>query len=320
VAGAALAAWARAGGTGGLGSAVSLAVTITLVAVTGCVLALARPDNRVGWVMISAGAAWGIGEGLFDAGVRGVLTAPGTVPAASRLVVTGAPLRAAGWLVAALAVTALFPDGRLPGPRWRWLGWTIAGAIAASFAGTLLDEHVQNFDLQAADWHNPLAVTPFAGALGSALGTLSLPLMAAAIAGSVAGLISRWRRDDPRLRRQLLTFAAAAALPFIVIPTAFGSGWPTWVFAACVLPLPVAVAAAILTGGVFDLATVANRSLVWGTLSAAIVGIYALIIVGAGALLGGTGTRWLPWLGTAAVAVSFAPLRRVLQETANRIT
>ena len=105
-----------------------------------------------------------------------------------------------------------------------------------------------------------------------------------------------------------------------MIPTAFGSGWPSWVFAAGVLPLPIAVAAAILTGGVFDLATVANRSLVWGTLSASIVGIYALIIVGAGALLGGTGTRWLPWLGTAVVAVSFAPLRRVLQEAANRIT
>ena len=320
VAGAVLAAWARAGGTGGLGSAVSLAVTITLVAAAGCVLALARPDNRVGWVMVSAGAAWGAGEGLFDAGMRGVLTAPGTVPAASALVVAGAPVRAVGWLAAALAVTALFPDGRLPGPRWRWLGWTIAGALATSFAGTLLDAHVQNFELQAAGWHNPLALTPFTGALGGALGGLSLPLMAAAIIGSVAGLISRWRRGDARLRHQLLTFAAAAALPLIVIPTAFGSGWPAWVFAACVLPLPIAVAAAILTGGVFDLATVANRSLVWGTLSVCIVGIYALIIVGAGALLGGTGARWLPWLGTAVVAVSFAPLRRVLQETANRIT
>ena len=200
-----LAAWARAGGTGGPGSAVSLPVTITLVAVTGCVLALARPDNRVGWIMVAAGAAWGAGEGLFDAGMRGLLTAPGTAPAASGLVVAGAPVRAAGWLGAALAITALFPDGRLPGPRWRWLGWTIAGALTASFAGTLLDTHVQNFDLAAAGWHNPLAVTPFTGALGSALGALSLPLMAAAIVGSVAGLVSRWRRADTRLRRQLLT-------------------------------------------------------------------------------------------------------------------
>lgn len=122
------------------------------------------------------------------------------------------------------------------------------------------------------------------------------------------------------MRRQLLTLAAAAALPVVVIPTAFGAGWPPWVFAASVLPLPIAVAAAILTGGVFDLATVANRSLVWATLSATIVGIYLLIIVGAGSLLGNTGARWLPWLGAGVVAVSFGPLRNGLQSAANRIT
>ena len=99
-----------------------------------------------------------------------------------------------------------------------------------------------------------------------------------------------------------------------MIPTAFGSGWPTWVFAASTLPLPVVTAAAILTGGVFDLTTVANRSLVWGTLAVSIASIYALIVVGVGAMLDTTGARWLPWLGTAAVAVSFAPLRRVLAQ------
>lgn len=122
------------------------------------------------------------------------------------------------------------------------------------------------------------------------------------------------------MRRQLLTLAAAAALPVVVIPTAFGAGWPPWVFAASVLPLPIAVAAAILTGGVFDLATVANRPLVWATLSATIVGIYLLIIAGAGSLLGNTGARWLPWLGADVVAVSFGPLRNGLQSAANRIT
>jgi hypothetical protein len=87
-----------------------------------------------------------------------------------------------------------------------------------------------------------------------------------------------------------------------------------------VLPLPVAVAVAILTGGVFDMATVANRSLVWATLSAAIVGIYALVIAGTGVLLGDAGARWLSWLAAGVVAVSFGPLRTALQNAANRIT
>ena len=138
--------------------------------------------------------------------------------------------------------------------------------------------------------------------------------------GSVTGMVSRWRRGSTALRRQLLTFAIAAALPVIVIPTAFGSGWPTWLFAASALPLPIAIAAAILTGGVFDLATVANRSLVWGALAASIVAIYALIIMGVGVMLDATDARWLPWLGTAVVAVSFAPLRTALAQAADRVT
>lgn len=320
VAGAALAAWARAGGTGGLVAAISLPATIALLAAAGCVLALARPDNRVGWLMLAAAAAWGLGEGMFDLAVRGIVTAPGTVPGAGWLAVAGSCVRAAGWGAAAVGVPVLFPDGRLPGPRWRWLGWTLTGSLVTAFLGTALDPHVQNFQLQAAGWSSPIHLPGIVGSLANVLGTFSLPLTAATVAGSVTGMVFRWRRGGGPLRRQLLTFAFAASLPAIVIPTAFGSGWPTWVFAASTLPLPIATAVAILTGGVFDLANVANRSVVWGTLAVSIVSIYALIVVGVGAMLDTTGARWLPWLGTAAVAVSFAPLRRALADAADRVT
>ena len=299
---------------------VSLPATIVLIAAAGCVLALARPDNRVGWIMVAAATAWGVGEGMFDVAVRGIVAAPGTVPGADWLAIGGSAVRAVGWGAAAVAVPAFFPDGHLPGPRWRWLGWTLAGSLVATFFGVALDPHAENFELQAAGWHSPLHLPGAVGSLANLLGALSLPLTVATVVGSVTGMVSRWRRGGTALRRQLLTFAIAAALPVIVIPTAFGSGWPTWLFAASALPLPIATAIAILTGGVFDLATVANRSIVWGALAASIVAIYALIIVGVGAMLNATGARWLPWLGTAVVAVSFAPLRTALAQAANRVT
>ena len=137
----------------------------------------------------------------------------------------------------------------------------MAGSLVATFFGVALDPHAQNFELQAAGWHSPLHLPSAAASLANLLGTLSLPLTAATVAGLVTGMVSRWRRGSTALRRQLLTFALAAALPVIVIPTAFGSGWPTWLFAASTLPLPIAIAAAILTGGVFDLATVASGRL-----------------------------------------------------------
>jgi signal transduction histidine kinase len=320
VAGAALAAWARAGGTGGPLAAVSLPATIVLIAAAGCVLALARPENRVGSIMVAAAMAWGVGEGMFDLAVRGIVAAPGTVPGADWFAIAGSAVRAVGWGAAAVAVPVFFPDGHLPGPRWRWLGWTLAGTLVATFFGVALDPHAENFELQTAGWHSPLHLPGAAGSLASLLGALSLPLTAATVVGSVTGMVSRWRRGDTALRRQLLTFAIAAALPVVVIPTAFGSGWPTWLFAASTLPLPITIAAAILTGGVFDLATVANRSLVWGALAASIVAIYALIIMGVGVMLDATDARWLPWLGTAVVAVSFAPLRTALALAADRVT
>jgi signal transduction histidine kinase len=319
-AGAGVAVWARAGGTSDRGSALALAVTIVLTTVAGCVMALGRPDNRVGWVLTAAGALWGVGEGAFDAAVRGIVTQPGSVAGASALAVAGSAVRALGWIGAAVGVPALFPDGKLPGRRWRWLGYVAVGCVAASFLGTALDVHVENLVLGRAGWRNPLPVPAWVSGLGNLLATLSLPLIAATVLGSAAGMVHRWRHGDARLRRQLLVFAAGVALPVVVIPASFGAGSPGWVFAAAVAPLPVAVAAAVLTGGLFDLATVANRSLVWGALTASIVAMYALVVAGTGAVLGNTGARWLPWLAAGLVAVSFAPLRRALQDTANRIT
>jgi signal transduction histidine kinase len=316
VAGALSAVWARAGGAADPVSAASLASTITLVAVAGCVLALARPGNRVGWVMALAAAVWGAGEGSFDMAVRGIVTAPGTVPGAGALAVAGASLRAVGWFGAAVLLPVSFPDGRLPGPRWRWLAYVAAAAVAATGLGTAFAADVESTELHTAGWHNPLPLT----GIGDPLASLSLLLMVVTVVGGVAALVSRFRHGDAPMRRQLLTFAAAAALPLLVVPTAFGAGWPSWIFAVSVAPLPVAVVVAILTGGVFDLATVANRSLVWVTLSAAVVGVYALVIAGTGSMLRDTHAHWLPWLGAGVVAVCFAPLRDVLQGAADRVT
>jgi signal transduction histidine kinase len=321
VAGGLLSVWARSSGpVGATMSDISAAATIALVGLTGCVLALARPDNRIGWLVVFAAAAWGVGEGCYDTGVRGIIALPGSVLGAGRLAVAGAPLRAIGWLAAAVVLPAIFPDGRLPGPRWRWLGYTMLATLVASFAGTALAPDVESDELRAAGWHNPLPVPPGVGRFGDLLASLSLPLLVATVGGGAGAMVARWRRGDATRRRQLLTFAVAATLPVIVILTAFGAGWPSWVFAASVAPLPLAVAVAILTGGMFDLATVANRSLVWATLSAAIIGLYILVITGTGALLGDTDARWLPWLGTGVVAVTFAPLRTALHAAADRVT
>ena len=51
-----------------------------------------------------------------------------------------------------------------------------------------------------------------------------------------------------------------------------------------------------------------------------VAGIYALVIVGLSGLLHVDATGWLAWVAAAVVAVSFAPLRDLLQRAVNRLT
>jgi signal transduction histidine kinase len=299
---------------------VAEAVAEGVFAFAGAVLALARPDNRVGWLLLGASCAWGVGDGLYQTAYHGLITAPGSVAGAGWLALVGFSLRGLGWLVIALGVPALFPDGRLPGRRWRWLGWTISAAIIGNVVGGALAPDVESTDLHNIGWRSPLPVPAVVGRVGDGMAALTLPLIAVGLGGIVAAMIARSRRGSPAMRRQLLLFAGAAALPVVVLPPAFATGSPAWVFVAAVVPIPVAAAVAIFTGGLFDLASVANRSLVWATLTAAVVGIYAVVVAGTGALLRDVHSQLVPWLAVAAVAVSFAPLRAGLQSAVNRLT
>jgi signal transduction histidine kinase len=77
----------------------------------------------------------------------------------------------------------------------------------------------------------------------------------------------------------------------------------------------------VLARGLYDLRTATNRTLVWATLSAAIVGVFAGVIVGLSQLLHvDQRSQWLLWVAAAVVAVLFAPIRDSLQRTVNRLT
>lgn len=76
-------------GTAVFADTLSFACAVGAVAVTGAVVALAVPGNRVGWLLLAAAAAMGAGLALTEAGVHGVVTAPGSVPGASSVAAFG---------------------------------------------------------------------------------------------------------------------------------------------------------------------------------------------------------------------------------------
>ncbi len=79
------------------------------------------------------------------------------------------------------------------------------------------------------------------------------------------------------------------------------------------------IAIAILRYQLFDINVILNRTLVYGSLSAGVIGLYALVVGGVGRLIQGQGDVVLSLFATGLVAVIFQPLRQRLQKGANRL-
>lgn len=297
-------------------SDVTIWVAFGLLSGVGLLICLARPGNRVGWAMLIGGALSALGGGAIDIGHRHVVHGS-AAPWSSALILAGTVARGYGWTTATVVVAAWFPDGKtLPG-RWRRLPALAYLGMTLMTINTLVDTHANLRDLP--QWHNPLS-TPFLSAATGPLSLLGILMYAVLLGLAVAQLAIRFRSGDALLRQQVGLLALVAFLPvFAVVLGVLGISGGL-VFGLAVLPLPVAIGFAVLARGLYDLSTAANRTLVWLLLSAAVVTIYALVIVGVGGTLGTHGSRWLPWAAAAVVAVSFAPLRDALQRGVNRVT
>ena len=198
---------ARAGGTSDRGSALALAVTIVLTTVAGCVIALARPGNRVGWVLVTGRRPVGRRRGRVrrggarDRDAAGLGSRGGRPGRGWRLGPGGRVDRRGGRRAGAV------PGREAPGRAGGGSATSRSPASRRRSSARLLDVHVENLALAGAGWRNPLPVPTWVSGLGNLLATLSLPLMAATVLGSAAGMVHRWRHGGARLRRQLLVLA-----------------------------------------------------------------------------------------------------------------
>ncbi len=316
LAGSVAAIWYDQPGTATFAGSVSAALAIGAMAVVGAIVIFAVPGNRVGWLMLAAAAVTGTGAGLNDAGRHGVIT--GSVPGAGYLAAIGPGLRAAGMLIAVVAVPAVFPDGKLPGPRWRWLGWSTVTAVTCVFLGNVLSPSAQQGGL--AHWRSPLGLPGRYGTIVDGLTAAGVLLAVASAGGAVAGLVSRWRRGGARVRQQLLFLALAACPPaFLLVAIIVANGVPPWLFGVVLLPLPVAIAVAILSHGLYDLRRAAHQGLLWLAMSGTVAAIYVLVVAGAAALVPGHQAWWPPALAAGAAALLLIPVRETLQRAVTRI-
>ena len=186
------------------------------------------------------------------------------------------------------------------------------------FLGNVVSPHTQQARL--ARWHNPVGLPGRFGGVASAFSNAGVLLATATAAGAIAGLVLRWRRGGPLVRQQLLFLAVAACPPALVFLTILvTNGVPGWIFGLVLLPLPAAIAFAILSHGLYDLRHAAQRTLLWLAMSGVVVGIYAVVVIAAVALVPVHHTWWPSALAAAVAALLLIPLRDKLQRGVTRI-
>lgn len=311
-------------GLGEPGHADRLAILLVIVtyAVVAAVILLARPGNTIGSLMLWGALAWGLGEALLAVGVYGALTSPGavrgSVPGAVAIGVVGTSVRAVGWLVLALLVPLLFPDGR---PAWpdRRMPVRLAVAAIGTFAlAALVSPTALESRLEALP--NPLGLPDELRGVVDVAALTGLALAAVTLAVAVAGMVRRWRSGDELLHQQLLWFAGAFCLPLLLIPLAPTPWARSWMFAAVALPAPIAIAVALLQRRLYDIHLAVSRTATYVLLSVAVAATYALSVAFTGALLGDQDAPWLPWVAAGVVAAAFLPIRDAVQRAVNRLT
>jgi hypothetical protein len=224
----------------------------------------------------------------------------------------------------------VFPDGRLPSPRWRPVAWLGALALGLTIAGTALQPGDLGLSAPVA---NPFGVHGTAADVVAGMEMLGNVLVGVAFALAAASLVVRFRRARGAERQQVKWFvlvallgtgALALALPGVLFPGGWRDavgvvGWMSFLFLV-LIGIPAATGIAILRHRLYDIDVVINRTLVYGgltaTLAAAYLGTVLLLQLVLSPVTQDSGLAIAA--STLAVAALFRPARGRIQAAVDR--
>ncbi len=271
--------------------ALSAAFTVIPLAfgLVGAFVASRLPANPIGWLFLGVAlvnGVYGLAYGWAGNGLPGESLADWVASWTSPLT---PPL-----IVAALLV---FPDGRVPGPRWRWALWAIAPVTALVLVQYALDVE----SLTAEPLYTPL------------------------FAAGAAALVVRFRRSHGVERQQVKWFAYSASLvaAYLIVAGVFtglfggeDSVAAGFVFASVFAFVPGAAGVAILRYRLYDIDVVIRRTLVYGALTATLAAAYLVTVLLIGLTVGESDLAIA--VSTLAVAGLFGPARARIQGAVDR--
>jgi signal transduction histidine kinase len=258
----------------------------------GAFLIRRRPGNVVGWVLL-ASCLVAVNALAGQYAVAGFFVLHARLPGAALAAWVGTWAWAPELAVLGL-LPLLFPDGKLPSPRWRPVAWAILGCTGVLILAAMLAPIGP--DASASHTlHNPLGGSPvFTGLLAVmviVLGVMLIPLSVLAL-----GLRMRRAHGAERAQMQWLLFAGVVTLAFGVSSVAVPQPAQEALFTIGVAAIPAGIIIAVVRYQLLDIEVVLNRAVVYGLLT-------GLVLIGYLAAVAGVGQIAAQRAGLVAVAV-----------------
>jgi hypothetical protein len=299
--------------------------TIVITVTVGVIVASRRPENPVGWLLCLSGLATSISHLSAQYAIYALLARPDSLPAGEAFVWIET------WILPIMIglevfTILLFPTGRLPSRRWRWLGWlTIAFVFVGAISGAVTSGPVDGLG----PLRNPLGI----GGFTSGFTAVVYPIAPFLFAASALSVFVRLRRSTGVERQQIKWFAYAAGVLAIAIVLQIMTEAvevPVWferaqfaIFTTAGTAIPISIGIAILRYRLYDIDLLINRTLVYGSLTATLLAVYFGGVATIQAVFRFlTGQEQQPQLAvvvsTLAIAALFNPVRRRIQSFIDR--
>ena len=304
----------------------SVAAVATLC-VVGMVIAWHRPGNPLGWILLGAAGSQVLSA---DSGSYSVLEYRmyhGTLPLGA-VAVLFQPAWAVTFTLFGLMIL-LYPDGRLPSPRWRFMLWPylalaalyLGGALVIA-AGAIVGHRVR------LDAGGTLTIFDHPAGPDAWWGTAQTVFLLALAASWLIWLgrqafafrHAAWER---RLQLKWLLSGAAAGIILavggfvvsITVPALNGAGSIAGTLG--ILALPVSLGLGILKFRLYDIDRIISRTLAYAIVTGLLVGVYAGLVLLATQVLSVKSPVAVA-VATLSAAALFNPVRFRVQRVVDR--
>lgn len=274
------------------------ALIVLTPGVVGLLILRQHPRHRVGW-LLSVNA--------FLVGLA--LSTPPAHPGSTVGLAIG-QVSGTWWVFfyfGLVMVAYVFPTGEFLSRRWRGWVWVCLGGYAAFLVGGAGDP--TRFAALYPGRRPPLPTLPTV--IYDVFEVGGMALVAASLVGAVVCARQRLRGANDLVRLQMLWFSWTALLLPLVLGLCFlegavagSDGVATLVgVSALGLAIPALIGIAILRHHLFDIELVLSRTLIYASLTVAVIGVYALLLWGAELVSGNSTLGGLVAIGLVAVIV-----------------